>query len=58
VDVGVDPLVEALRDAMSLTDEERRVMGENGRRLVERKYQWERIAAEMVGAYQRIVGMR
>ncbi len=55
VDIGVDPLVEALRDAMGLTEEERRVMGENGRRLVERKYRWERIAAEMVGAYEGVV---
>ena len=53
VDVGVEPLAEALREAMGLTDEERRAMGENGRRLVERKYRWERVAQAMCGVYRR-----
>ena len=51
VDVGVEPLAEALREAMGLTDEERRAMGESGRRLVERKYRWERVAQAMCGVY-------
>jgi glycosyltransferase involved in cell wall biosynthesis len=52
VDVGVDPLARALEEAMSLTDEERRAMGENGRRLVEAKYQWPMIAARMARVYE------
>jgi glycosyltransferase involved in cell wall biosynthesis len=52
VDVGVDPVARALEEAMSLTDEERRAMGENGRRLVEAKYQWPMIAARMARVYE------
>ena len=51
VDVGVEPLAEALREALSLTDEERRIMGENGRRLVELKYRWESVAERMAVVY-------
>jgi len=51
VDVGVEPLTEALHEALNLTDEERHAMGENGRRLVEAKYQWETVAAKMAEVY-------
>jgi glycosyltransferase involved in cell wall biosynthesis len=51
VDVGVEPLAEALREALSLTDEERRIMGENGRRLVEAKYRWKSVAERMAVVY-------
>ena len=53
VDVGVDSLADALREAMNLTDDERRVMGENGRRLVERKYQWKMVATQMIELYEK-----
>jgi glycosyltransferase involved in cell wall biosynthesis len=55
VDIGVAPLVEALREALSLTDEVRQAMGENGRRLVEVKYQWTRVAEEMAAVYRGVV---
>jgi glycosyltransferase involved in cell wall biosynthesis len=55
IDIGVEPLARALEEAMSLTDEERRAMGENGRRLVEAKYQWPRIADKMIAVYSGIV---
>jgi glycosyltransferase involved in cell wall biosynthesis len=51
VEVGAEPLAAALTEAMSLTDEERRAMGENGRRLVEAKYQWPMIAKAMEKVY-------
>jgi len=51
IDIGVEPLAEALRAAMSLSDEERHAMGENGRRLVEAKYTWPAIAEQMKAAY-------
>ena len=51
IDIGVDPLVEALRDAMQLSDETRLEMGRNGRRLVEEKYAWPAIARQMAGVY-------
>lgn len=55
IDIGVEPLAEALREAMGLSDEERRAMGENGRRLVEEKYTWPAIAKQMKKVYQSIV---
>ena len=51
IEIGVEPLAKALKEAMGLTDEERRAMGENGRRLVEAKYQWPMIAKEMEKVY-------
>lgn len=58
VDVGVEPLANALREAMGLTDEERRAMGENGRRLVEAKYRWETVAAQMAEVYEKCVNAK
>ena len=58
VDIGVEPLVEALKEAMSLTDEERHAMGENGRRLVKEKYRWESVAQEMEKVYSGIVNSK
>jgi len=52
VDIGVEPLTQALREAMSLSDAERRAMGENGRKLVEEKYQWKKIAEQMTEVYK------
>ena len=40
---------------MVLTDEERQAMGENGRRLVESKYQWNEVARRMAGVYEKCV---
>ena len=47
VDIAVDSIAQALSEAMLLTDEQRRVMGGNGRRLVEKKYIWPAIAEQM-----------
>jgi glycosyltransferase involved in cell wall biosynthesis len=58
VDIGVEPLADALREAMCLTDEERRVLGQNGRRLVETKYQWTAIAKEIETVYEEIVSRK
>ena len=51
IDIGVEPLAAALREAMSLSDEERYVMGANGRKLVAAKYCWPSIAEQMRTAY-------
>lgn len=52
IDVGVNPLVAALREAMSITDEERREMGMRGRKLVEARFSWPEIAADMKAVYE------
>lgn len=52
VEIGVEPLALALREAMSLDDETRRTMGQNGRRLVETKYTWSAVASTLEKAYQ------
>ncbi len=57
VDVSVEPLTQALREAMGLTDEERRVMGANGRKLVEAKYQWSAVAQQMMHVYERMLAV-
>ena len=55
VDVETEALANALREAMDLTDEERRVMGENGRRLVERKYAWGIVAEHVEQVYRAVL---
>jgi glycosyltransferase involved in cell wall biosynthesis len=55
IDIGVEPLAAALREAINLSDDERHAMGENGRRLVEAKYTWPAIAEQMKVAYEWIL---
>jgi glycosyltransferase involved in cell wall biosynthesis len=53
---GSGPLAEALRDALARTDGERREMGRRGRQLVEAKYSWPGVAAQMLSVYQWMLG--
>ena len=48
-------LVAALREMMSLSDDERRQMGERGRKFVEEKYTWAAVVKEMVKGYELVV---
>ena len=47
-------LVAALECMMSMLDEERREMGERGRKLVEEKYTWGAVVKAMVKGYRMI----
>src|SRR5262245_35997017 len=47
VDVGVEPLADALRAAVALDDAERCEMGSRGRRLVEHEYTWAVVAKQI-----------
>ena len=58
IDIGVEPLAVALSEMMSLPDEERQLMGMNGRRLVERKYTWESVVKEMIKGYEQVLHTR
>ena len=55
VDIGVDPLVHALREAMAMSDVERRAMGERGRGYV-RRYDWDGIAKMTIDVYRWVLG--
>lgn len=55
IDVGVEPLAQALKDAMSLSDGDREIMGEHGRKLVEEKYTWDAVVKDMVKGYEAIL---
>lgn len=52
VAVGVAPLAKALKEAISLSDEERQAMGTKGRKLVEEKYTWDAVVKMMVDGYK------
>jgi glycosyltransferase involved in cell wall biosynthesis len=51
VEVGVEPLAEALRSAISISDQERAEMGRRGRQLIESGYSWEKIGRDMADVY-------
>jgi glycosyltransferase involved in cell wall biosynthesis len=55
IDIGVQPLVEALQEALRMPEEQRIQMGQNGRKLVEEKYSIETVASQMVQLYQWIL---
>lgn len=58
IDVGVEPLVGALKEAMSLSDEDRAAMGARGRKLVEEKYTWPAVVKAMVKGYEEVLNGR
>jgi len=51
-----DELERALSAMVSMTDSERHAMGANGRKLVEMKFSWPRIALQMQEVYQWVLG--
>lgn len=56
IDIGVEPLADALSQAMGLTDEARLAMGKRGREYVKR-YDWSVIAGQMMSCYRWLLGM-
>jgi len=55
IDIGVEPLVQALREATSL-GEGLKEMGERGRKLVLEKYTWPKIAKDIISVYKWMSG--
>ncbi len=55
IDIGVEPLVQALNQALQCTDEKRHQLGINGRKLVEDKYSIEQVAVQMTRLYDWIL---
>lgn len=56
IDIGVEPLVEALREAVARSDQQRRAMGQRGRALVETAYSWAHVAEQMESVYSWLLG--
>lgn len=46
---------EGLQQLLTMSDEDRAAMGARGRRLVEERFTWDRVAREMVGVYDWIL---
>jgi len=51
IDIGVEPLVAALREAVALSDGERAAIGDNGRWFARERYSWPAAARAMRQAY-------
>lgn len=57
VDVGVEPLAKALREATALSDEKRHEMGIRGRMMMEDNFSWNHIARKTSAVYSWILGL-
>ena len=55
IDIGVEPLAEALKKAMAASRESLVEMGVRGRKLVEEKYTWDAVVKTVVEGYERVV---
>lgn len=55
IEIGVQPLVDALRKFLALTDRELEDMGRNGRKLIESKYSAKVMAEEMMRVYKSVI---
>lgn len=55
IDIGVEPLVKALTEALSLPESERKILGQNGRALVQREYSIESVSQKMLKLYNWIL---
>lgn len=53
-DISVEGIVESLQEMVLKSDEERRKMGENGRKWVKENLDWNRIAKKMISFYTRL----
>ena len=56
IDIGIEPLSAAIREAVAISDEERYAMGKRGRLFVEENFGWTQIAEKMLSVYQWILG--
>lgn len=57
IDIGVDPLAVALREACALSDEQRSAMGLRGRGYVAEHFSWDNIGVQMKQVYEWVLGL-
>ena len=55
IDIGVEPLVATLKEALVVSRQSLAEMGERGRKLVEEKYTWNAVVATLINAYEGVV---
>jgi glycosyltransferase involved in cell wall biosynthesis len=56
IDIGVEPLVRSLRDALATSEQELAEMGRRGRAWMLREYSWEDVGRKMAAAYEWTLG--
>jgi glycosyltransferase involved in cell wall biosynthesis len=56
MDPNARSIAAAMRQLLSMTDQERETMGRSGRSLVEERFQWQRIGKAMTEVYDWILG--
>ena len=54
ISLSVVNLIKAITKAINLSDEERTIMGRNGKRLIKNKYTWDKIVEEFIEFYNNI----
>lgn len=52
IDIGEEPLVTTLKEAMNLESNELKMMGHNGRKWMIRDFSWDAIAKQMIEVYR------
>lgn len=55
VDIGVEPIYNAMRSAISMSAQELHQMGLRGRQLVEEKYTWDAVSRKLLKGYESII---
>lgn len=58
INIGVEPLTKALKDAMSLTDIGRSEMGARGKSLIEAKYTWDSVVRAVLKGYEEVLSAK
>jgi len=52
IDIGVTPLVDCLKEAMSRTPAELAAMGDRGRLWMQRDFSWDGVGEKMIATYR------
>lgn len=55
IEIGVDPLIKALNEFLSLSENERKKIGQNAIVLAEKEYSWEVVINKLVSVYSKLI---